>query len=101
MSDSSPHRERTLAEALRPFAEACRFIESQYDQLASDHGEVNVRRPTPDALSMTFSYGTLRDALDAFEKWLADAPASSDRIPSRWDDARWETRPTDLDRVSK
>lgn len=79
MAEHFRDREQALADALIPFAEACRLIDAQYNRLASDHGEEHIRRPSSDSLSMTFSYGTLRNALEAFEKWITDSSATGAR----------------------
>jgi len=60
-----------LAAALKPFAEACRRVNAQYDTLADEHGDSAVRRPSPDALVYSFSYDTLLVALNAYDKYSA------------------------------
>lgn len=84
MSDSDLRREHDLVAALLPFARACSQIDRQYDVLAFEHGEQKIRRPSADSLSMTFSYETLRAALDAFEKWAGEnGLATSEQDGSR------------------
>lgn len=86
MSDYSPRRAMALADALQPFADACRRIDAQYDQLASLYGEHGVQRPSSDDLSIAFSYGTLKDALQALEDWH-DEVQTLPPLPSPMDGA--------------
>jgi predicted amidohydrolase len=58
-----------LAVALRPFADACTRIDGEYDELARDYGEPAIRRPPFDSCGFSFSYASLRSAVEAIEAY--------------------------------